>query len=106
MTRGAIAANIHSFTSQYPLWSDGARKRRWTQLPTGGQIDARSQADAWDFPASTRLWKVFSLGQKVESRMIDRLADGSWRYANYVWDANGVEGRLAIRIWNNCSAPS
>lgn len=83
-----------SYTPQYPLWSDGAAKRRWLYLPSGSTIDA-SNPDAWQFPPGTRLWKEFSLGQRVETRMIERLADGTWRYATYVWNDEQTEAFLA-----------
>src|ERR1043165_6412078 len=56
-----------SFSPQYPLWSDGAHKRRWIYLPPGTAIDA-SRLDAWEFPIGTRLWKEFSLGGPIETR--------------------------------------
>jgi hypothetical protein len=83
-----------SFAPQYPLWSDGSVKRRWISLPTGAPIDA-SQPDAWEFPVGTRLWKEFSMGRRVETRYLERLADGSWRFATYVWNEAGTEARLA-----------
>lgn len=83
------------FSPQYPLWSDGAVKRRWIALPPGSAIDA-SRPEAWDFPRGTRLWKEFSVdGQRVETRLIERLADGEWRYSSYVWSADGSEAWLA-----------
>ncbi|MFN0317284.1 MAG: hypothetical protein ACKVQA_19860 [Burkholderiales bacterium] len=82
------------FSPQYPLWSDGAAKRRWLYLPLGTSIDA-SNPDAWVFPPGTRLWKEFSHGRAVETRFIERLADGSWRYAAYVWKADGSDAVLA-----------
>lgn len=82
------------FAPQYPLWSDGAEKRRWLYLPPGRAIDA-SKPDAWDFPRGTKLWKEFSLaGQRIETRYIERRRDGRWRYASYVWNAEGTEARL------------
>ena len=75
---GRIAPGVVGFTPQYPLWSDGSTKQRWVRLPPGARIDAR-HADAWDFPPGTRLWKEFSMGRRVETRMIERLADGRWR---------------------------
>lgn len=90
----AIRAGVYSFTPQYPLWSDGASKQRWLYLPPGTSIDG-ADADAWAFPPGTRTWKEFSHGRRVETRFIERLADGSWRYATYVWDADGREARLA-----------
>lgn len=83
------------FSPQYPLWTDGADKRRWLHVPAGRSIDA-TQPDAWRFPPGTRLWKEFGFaGRAVETRYIERLADGRWRYASYVWDADGREARLA-----------
>ena len=83
-----------SFSPQYPLWSDGARKRRWIYLPPGTAIDA-SRPDAWEFPAGTRLWKEFSLGGPVETRFIERLPDSTWRYATYIWNEEGTDATLA-----------
>ncbi len=83
-----------AFSPQYPLWSDGATKRRWLHLPPGATIDA-SHPDAWEFPPGTRLWKEFGYTRPVETRFIERLADGSWRYATYVWNADGTDAVLA-----------
>ncbi len=88
-----VAEGVMPFSPQYPLWSDGAVKRRWISLPPGTAIDA-SDPDAWSFPVGTRLWKEFSMGGPVETRMIERLADGSWRFLAYAWNADG-EAALA-----------
>jgi hypothetical protein len=82
------------FSPQYPLWSDGARKRRWIFLPPGSAIDA-SQPDAWEFPRGTRLWKEFAHEGRVETRFIERLSDGSWRFGAYVWNEAGTDATLA-----------
>jgi len=82
------------FAPQYPLWSDGASKRRWIRIPQGAAIDARNP-DAWQFPEGTRFWKEFSFGRRVETRYMERLADGSFRYATYVWSEDGRDARLA-----------
>ena len=83
-----------AFAPQYPLWTDGATKRRWISLPAGTAIDA-SDPDAWVFPVGTRFWKEFSFaGRRVETRMIERVPDGSWRYAAYAWSADGREATL------------
>ncbi|MCL4183782.1 MAG: hypothetical protein KJ011_10090, partial [Burkholderiaceae bacterium] len=75
-----VRAEHLGFSPQYPLWSDGTAKRRWISLPPGSFIDA-SRADAWEFPRGTRLWKEFALGRRrIETRYIERLEDGSWRY--------------------------
>jgi hypothetical protein len=89
-----IAPDHLHFSPQYPLWSDGATKRRWIYLPPGASIDA-SNPDAWEFPVGTRLWKEFSIGRPIETRYIERLPNGQWRFAAYIWDEAGVEATLA-----------
>ena len=77
---GQIHPDVLPFSPQYPLWSDGTIKRRWIYLPPGAVVDA-SRVDAWQFPVGTRLWKEFGYDRRVETRYIERLADGSWRFA-------------------------
>ncbi|HTS79834.1 MAG TPA: hypothetical protein VMH40_04485 [Myxococcaceae bacterium] len=89
----AIAADVLSFSPQYPLWSDGAEKRRWIHLPRGARIDARDP-DRWVFPVGTRIWKEFSLGRRLETRMLERTREG-WRFASYVWTEDGKDSVLA-----------
>lgn len=89
-----LAAGVLSYTPQYALWSDGAAKRRWIRLPPGTSIDA-SDPDAWVFPVGTKLWKEFSLGRRVETRFIERLADGTWRFVAYAWTPDGSDAVLA-----------
>lgn len=88
-----IAPDVMPFSPQYPLWSDGAVKRRWIFLPPGTAIDA-SDPDRWQFPVGTRLWKEFAMGGRVETRMIERTADGTWRFVAYAWDEDGEEATL------------
>lgn len=91
---GYDQADKASFTPHYPLWSDGTRKRRWISLPPGARIDP-SQPDAWEFPPGTRLWKEFGYGRPIETRYIERAADGSWRFATYIWNDEGTRATLA-----------
>ena len=88
-----VRAEVIAFAPQYPLWSDGTRKQRWISLPRGRAINA-SQPDAWQFPIGTRLWKEFGYGGRIETRMIERLPDGSWRFASYAWNADGTDAVL------------
>ncbi|MEJ0085638.1 MAG: hypothetical protein WDO72_08150 [Pseudomonadota bacterium] len=88
-----VRDDVLPFAPQYPLWSDGAVKRRWIWLPPGTSIDA-TQPDAWDFPRGTKLWKEFSQGRRIETRFIERQADGEWSFASYVWNAEGSEATL------------
>ena len=89
-----VDARNLAFSPQYPLWSDGAVKRRWISLPPGTAIDA-ARPDAWEFPRGTRLWKEFALDRPVETRFIERLPDGSWRYGTYIWNEEGTDATLA-----------
>ena len=89
-----IRAANEPFTPQFPLWTDGQAKRRWLYLPPGTAID-KSDPDRWEFPRGTRAWKEFSAEGRIETRLIERLGDGSWRYASYVWNPEGTEARLA-----------
>lgn len=88
-----IADTNQPFTPQYPLWSDGATKRRWIYLPEGASIDA-SDVDAWQFPPGTKIWKEFSFGRPVETRYLERTAEG-WRYATYVFSDDGATATRA-----------
>lgn len=89
-----VRAELIEFSPQYPLWTDGAIKRRWLYLPPGTAIDARD-VDAWEFPRGTRLWKEFAHDNRVETRMIERLPNGDWRFATYIWNESGTDAELA-----------
>ncbi len=90
-----IDARNRPFSPQYPLWSDGAAKRRWIRLPEGAAIDA-TDVSRWDFPVGTRFWKEFSFdGQKVETRFLWRVSKEQWVLASYVWNEAQTEASLA-----------
>lgn len=91
---GVLAPGVMGYTPQYPLWTDGAVKRRWILVPEGSTIDA-SDADHWELPAGTRLWKEFAFERPIETRYMEKQPDGSWRFAVYVWDAEGRDATLA-----------
>lgn len=80
------------FSPQYPLWTDGAVKTRWMELPKGTHIDG-SNPDAWQFPVGTRFWKEFTFSQRAETRFIEHTADG-WKYATYAWNEDESEATL------------
>jgi hypothetical protein len=92
---GTIAAANRSFSPQYPLWTDGATKRRWVYLPQGARIDATTPTD-WDVPVGTKFWKEFQFaGRKVETRLIWRAEQDQWIFATYVWNADGTDATRA-----------
>lgn len=89
---GAVPGYIREFEPRYPLHSDGAVKQRFVYLPGCAAIDA-SDADHWQMPAGTRLWKHFvGGGVRVETRFIHRFGPGpnDWLFATYAWDATGA----------------
>ncbi len=92
---GTVDPANQAFAPQYPLWSDGAVKRRWIHLPPGTRIDV-SDLDAWRFPVGTRLWKEFAWdGRRIETRMIWQLQPGQWEFATYVWNREQTDAELA-----------
>lgn len=92
---GRVDPRNRPFSPQYPLWTDGATKRRWVRLPQRARIDARDM-DAWRFAPGTTFWKEFAWkGRPVETRVIRIQDDGSAAYATYAWNAEGTEARRA-----------
>lgn len=89
-----VAADVLAYAPQYPLWTDGASKRRWIRLPAGTSIDARDP-DAFDFPVGTRLWKEFAFERRIETRYLERVSARTWSYATYLWTPDGRDARLA-----------
>ncbi len=96
-----IAADNKPFSPQYPLWTDGALKKRWIYLPKGKQIDT-SDEDHWQFPVGTKIWKEFAFenaethaARLVETRLIEKISDEEWDYASYLWNQDATEAVLA-----------
>lgn len=90
-----IDARARPFSPQYPLWSDGAVKRRWIRLPEGAAIDGRNP-HAWQFPVGTKLWKEFSVnGRKVETRLLWKATPDGWVAASYAWNEAETDAVLA-----------
>jgi hypothetical protein len=91
----AVDPRNRPFAPQYPLWSDGAVKRRWVRLPDGATIDTRN-VDRWDFPVGTRFWKEFEFGgRRVETRMLVKTAPDHWEFASYAWSDDQRDATLA-----------
>jgi hypothetical protein len=88
------------FSPQYPLWTDGALKKRWILLPEGTKIDT-SDINNWKFPNGTKLWKEFSFKQadgtikRIETRLMEKLPDGKWKFSTYLWNEDETEAMLA-----------
>jgi hypothetical protein len=83
-----------AYTPSTPLWSDGAQKQRWIILPPGSQIDV-TNPDEWTFPVGTKLFKEFRVGgQRVETRMFQKLKANDWTYATYAWSADASSATI------------
>lgn len=83
-----VADGVLAYRPQFELWSDGAQKRRWIELPAGQTIDT-SDMDDWEFPAGTKIWKEFSLeGKRIETRLLFKKGASSddWIALAYVWN--------------------
>jgi hypothetical protein len=90
-TAKTIDPDLIEFEPRFPLWSDGALKRRWIELPEGTQIDT-ADMDRWKFPVGTRLWKEFRTagGALLETRLIERVGSGDdigtdYSMGSFVW---------------------
>ena len=83
-----VAASAFAYTPSSPLWSDGAQKQRWIELPPGTQIDI-SNPNEWMFPVGTKLFKEFRIeGKRVETRLFQKVTSNSWDYATYAWNSD------------------
>ncbi len=92
---GVVQPDNRPFSPQYPLWTDGAAKKRWFYLPPGLSIHVAESGD-WEFPEGARLWKEFSFGgRKVETRMLWKVSAERWVAASYVWNAEQTDATLA-----------
>jgi len=88
------APGVAPYAPAIPLWSDGATKQRWIALPAGGIIDS-SNPEEWIFPVGTKVWKEFSRGgQRVETRLWQKVRNGYWVDGTYVWNADESAGVL------------
>ncbi|AKU96984.1 hypothetical protein AKJ09_03648 [Labilithrix luteola] len=77
-----------------PLWSDGADKYRWMNIPEGTKIKVREDG-SWEMPVGTVLVKnFFNHDRPMETRLLVRHEDGEWGGYSYEWDADRKEARL------------
>lgn len=88
------------FEPHFPLWTNGAHKRRQLVLPEGELIDA-SDPTNWTVPLGSVAFKTLFFADDrgnpipAETRVIHLARDGERRYAVYVWDP---ESRDATRV--------
>ncbi len=90
-----LAEGVREYRPEIELWSDGASKRRWVQIPEGEVIET-SDMDNWSFPVGTRAWKEFTRdGVRVETRLLEKTAVGQWDMVAYVWREDGSDALAA-----------
>lgn len=100
------------FQPRWELWSNGAKKSRYLELPEGTAIDnlAGWWYQNWNFPEGTLVFKTFAfttaesprVARPVETRVI-RYARTRWEYATYRWNDAGTDAELqdgldAVRV--------
>jgi hypothetical protein len=99
-----LSPSALAYTPAVPLWSDGAAKERWIELPAGTQIDI-SDPNNWVFPIGTKLFKQFTYGgRRVETRLFQKQTSTYWIHATYAWNAD--ETAAAISYGDTVSTDS
>ncbi|NRB36907.1 MAG: hypothetical protein HRU20_00400 [Pseudomonadales bacterium] len=105
--RYSLSGDVHRFTPNYQLWSDGADKSRWIYLPPGKRINS-DDPDRWIFPVGTQFFKEFRktvvLGSgvareiKVETRHLMKVREGegidAWSLVAYAWQEDQQDALL------------
>ncbi|HTV20268.1 MAG TPA: hypothetical protein VMG12_16400 [Polyangiaceae bacterium] len=98
------APGILPYSVQSPLWSDGAQKRRWMALPSGGHIGF-SEEGAWSFPEGTVFIKQFGMVldertpdvvRRLETRFLVAAQGGDVYGLVYKWDDDQRDARLLL----------
>lgn len=85
---GTLAEHVQPYTPNFPLWTDGAEKKRWFYLPPGSTIDT-TDPDDWRYPVGTKFWKEFGRdGVRIETRLLEKVGPGdeAWAAIAYLWN--------------------
>lgn len=105
-----INPGILAYAPQYELFSDGATKRRWIQLPAGTKIDT-TDMNYWKFPVGTKLWKEFTTtgGTRIETRFIMKVEEddslqSAWYWASFIWDPSNTSSSFFSAATGNPDA--
>ena len=95
----SVAANMHAYIPEWPMWTNGAVKTRHVLVPAGARIDI-TRSDHWVFPEGTTFFKTFAYQnpetgseQPVETRVIRR-GKTDWEYGAYKWNDEGTDAQL------------
>jgi hypothetical protein len=94
--RKDLAETVFEYAPAFHLWSDGADKQRFIQIPKGEKIDA-SDPNEWSFPIGTKVWKEFSVaGKRVETRLLQKTLSNHWVRATYAWNDDDSAAALSL----------
>jgi len=91
-------AGVVEYDVNTPLWSDGARKRRWIAVPGSTRIQFHP-TEAWSFPLGTVLVKHFEIETapgttlRLETRVLVHETNG-WQGYTYRWNAQQDDADL------------
>jgi len=103
----SLFANLSEVTPRFglvpydvnaPLWTDGAKKKRWIFVPPEEQVSVNpAKPTEMVYPAGTLLVKHFSTdqGDPVETRVYAKKSDLKWYFGTYVWE-QGREGPAVL----------
>ena len=103
------AKGILPYEVNTPLWSDGAKKKRWVAIPNDGthntaaeKVSFTARGD-WKFPKGTVFIKHFELAldeskpnitKKLETRFMIHGEDGDYYGITYKWNDAGTDAVL------------
>ncbi len=89
-----LRCDVVEYAPAYPLWSDGAEKRRYVSLPPQTQVDV-TDPDDFQYPVGTKFWKEFHVrdgdGSRLGETRFMRRVELGWMYTSYVWSEDGTE---------------
>ena len=103
ITTDTLSDSVVEFEPQYPLWTDGAKKRRWILLPEGGQVNTQDD-ESWSYPVGTKFFKEFTRdGVRVETRL-NMSTELGWVAATYLWNQDGSEADRIQESMENASS--
>jgi uncharacterized repeat protein (TIGR03806 family) len=91
-----LAPGLIPYDVNSPLWSDGAEKQRFVALPDGQRlgVDAADEGH-FLFPVGSVLLKSFAVGgRRVETRLLVRFNELTWKGYSYAWNEAGTDADL------------
>jgi glucose/arabinose dehydrogenase len=107
------AATTIPYEVNLPFFSDGADKERWFRLPAEGHIGIDSATGHLLFPPGTTFAKSFHRDDAfVETRLLSKLDDMTWRGYSYQWsvDQDRAErldtGKISVAFASDWLYPS